>query len=108
MNEVEFLIIGGGPAGLGAACRLQQKNKDWHLLEAEDHVGGLSSSFVDENGFTWDLGGHVQFSHYDTFDHYMDLKFFLEDRLGTRVDLVLEDTLKPLLRKHVERELIYV
>ena len=43
-----------------------------------------------------------------TFDHYMDLKFFLEDRLGTKVDLVLDDTLKPLLRRHVERELIYV
>lgn len=43
-----------------------------------------------------------------TFDHYMDLKFFLEDRLGTKVDLVLEDTLKPCLRKYVERELIYV
>ena len=72
MNETEYLIVGGGPAGLGAACRLQQKNKDWRLLEAEDHVGGLSSSFVDEKGFTWDLGGHVQFSHYSTFDRYMD------------------------------------
>jgi len=27
---------------------------------------------VDEHGFTWDLGGHVQFSHYDHFDKLMD------------------------------------
>jgi protoporphyrinogen oxidase len=28
---------------------------------------------VDESGFTWDLGGHVQFSHYAYFDRLMDL-----------------------------------
>jgi protoporphyrinogen oxidase len=27
---------------------------------------------VDENGFTWDLGGHVVFSHYAYFDHLLD------------------------------------
>jgi protoporphyrinogen oxidase len=67
----EYLIIGAGPTGLGAACRLQEMATDWHLLEAESHFGGLSASFVDENGFTWDLGGHVLFSHYETFDRYM-------------------------------------
>ncbi|MBN1269866.1 MAG: FAD-dependent oxidoreductase [Kiritimatiellae bacterium] len=73
MNETEYLILGGGPAGIGAALRLQDKGADWHLLEAEDHFGGLAASFVDEKGFTWDLGGHVQFSHYETFDRYMDM-----------------------------------
>ncbi|MBN2564030.1 MAG: FAD-dependent oxidoreductase [Phycisphaerae bacterium] len=71
--ESEFLIIGGGPTGLGAALRLDEKSRDWCLLEASDHFGGLAASFKDEAGFTWDLGGHVQFSHYDTFDRYMDL-----------------------------------
>jgi len=32
-------------------------------------------------GFTWDLGGHVQFSHYQKFDEYMDLAFPAEDWL---------------------------
>lgn len=73
MNETEYLIIGAGPTGLGAACRLQEKGLDWRLIEAADHFGGLAASFVDENGFTWDLGGHVQFSHYETFDRYMDI-----------------------------------
>ncbi|MCO6401819.1 MAG: NAD(P)-binding protein, partial [Verrucomicrobia bacterium] len=73
MDETEYLIIGGGPTGLGAAARLQEKELDWSLLEAEPFFGGLAHSFKDEEGFTWDCGGHVQFSHYDTFDRYMDL-----------------------------------
>ena len=71
-QEAEFLILGAGPTGLGAACRLQEKDQDWHLLEATSGFGGLASSWVDPHGFTWDHGGHVQFSHYDTFDRYMD------------------------------------
>jgi predicted nucleotidyltransferase len=33
-----------------------------------------------------------------TFDHYMDLKFFLEEALNRSVDLVMADTVKPHLR----------
>jgi len=66
------LIIGAGPTGLGAARRLEEVGqKDWLLLEAGKVAGGLASSFEDEQGFTWDVGGHVQFSHYDYFDRAM-------------------------------------
>ena len=43
-----------------------------------------------------------------TFDHYMDLKFFLEARLGRTVDLVLADSLKPRVKTSVLREATYV
>ncbi|MCD5408066.1 DNA polymerase subunit beta, partial [Candidatus Bipolaricaulota bacterium] len=43
-----------------------------------------------------------------TFDRYMGLKFFLEDLLGRRVDLVTKRALKTRLRPYVEREAIYV
>ena len=42
-----------------------------------------------------------------TFDHYMDLKFRLEELLNRPVDLVLADTVKPRLKPIIEREVIY-
>jgi predicted nucleotidyltransferase len=36
-----------------------------------------------------------------SFDHYMDLKFYLEERLGRPVDLVLKGSLKPALRERI-------
>jgi protoporphyrinogen oxidase len=68
VTDLDVLILGGGPTGLGAAWRLSQHpGAEWLLCEAEDTLGGLSRSFVDEAGYTWDIGGHVCFSHYDLF-----------------------------------------
>jgi len=73
MTRTPLLIIGAGPTGLGAAWRLLARGEsDWMLCEAVEDAGGLAGSVVDEHGFTWDLGGHVQFSHYDYFDELMD------------------------------------
>jgi len=40
------------------------------------------------------------------FDRYMDLKLFLEDLLGRRVDLVLSDRIKPALRERILGDVI--
>jgi len=66
---MKILILGAGPCGLGAAYHLNQRGySDWVLFEGSSQVGGLSGSFSDGAGFTWDVGGHVLFSHYDYFD----------------------------------------
>lgn len=70
--KADYLILGAGPTGLGAARRLQELGcHDWQVLEAAPQAGGLAASFVDQRGFTWDIGGHVQFSHYEYFDRAM-------------------------------------
>lgn len=43
-----------------------------------------------------------------TFDAYMNLLFFLEDLFGRKVDLVVKETIKPLIRNRVLREAVYV
>jgi protoporphyrinogen oxidase len=69
---MRVLIIGAGPTGLGAAYRLQELgHTDWRIYEASDHVGGLASS-VTSNGFVYDTGGHVLFSHYEYFDRLVE------------------------------------
>lgn len=69
MEHHSIVIIGAGPTGIGAGYRLTELgHPDWLMAEADDHAGGLSSSFVDPQGFTWDLGGHVMFSHFDYYD----------------------------------------
>ena len=66
-------ILGAGPTGLGAAYHLNKLGRaDWRIFERGDHVGGLSASFVDDKEFTWDVGGHVLFSHYDYFDQAVE------------------------------------
>ncbi|KKS84949.1 MAG: Amine oxidase [Candidatus Gottesmanbacteria bacterium GW2011_GWA1_43_11] len=73
MHKHAFLIIGAGPCGLGAAYRLKELGiTDWALFEKEGYVGGLATSFQDAKSFWWDIGGHVQFSHYHYFDELMD------------------------------------
>jgi protoporphyrinogen oxidase len=70
---MRVVILGAGPTGLGAAHRLiELGHEEFELYEASDHVGGLSASFTDSAGFVWDLGGHVQFSHYHYFQNLMD------------------------------------
>jgi protoporphyrinogen oxidase len=67
------VILGAGPTGLGAAWRLNELGfGDWTILDRETRPGGLARSFVDDAGFTWDVGGHVQFSHYAYYDGLCD------------------------------------
>lgn len=67
------MIIGAGPTGLGAGYRLAELGyDDWVILEAGDGVGGLARSFTDDAGFTYDIGGHVLFSHYPYYDALVD------------------------------------
>ena len=80
MNSPKIVVIGAGPTGLGAACRLHELGyENWILYEASDHVGGHAASHVDANGFLWDEGGHVIFSHYPYFDR------LIEETLGQEV-----------------------
>jgi len=77
-NSERIVIIGAGPTGLGAAWRLHELgHKNWIMVDQAADSGGLATSVIDENGFVWDLGGHVIFSHYEYFDKL--LNFVLGD-----------------------------
>src|SRR6516225_6105100 len=71
--ESRVVIIGAGPTGLGAGYRLKELgHSHFTIFEAQGHLGGLAASFTDPQGFTWDIGGHVMFSHYEYYDRIFE------------------------------------
>jgi protoporphyrinogen oxidase len=69
----KIVILGAGPTGLGAAYRLKDLGyENFQVYERSPYIGGLASSFTDSAGFTWDIGGHVMFSHYKYYDDVFD------------------------------------
>ena len=76
-HKFKIIIIGSGPTALGAALRLHELKKQFPnisiaILEQIGKPGGLAASERDEQGFLWDMGGHVVFSHYEYFDATLD------------------------------------
>jgi len=72
VKQVKVLVIGAGPTGLGAAYQLNRhEGVDWLLCEQSTEIGGLSQSIIDDAGYTWDIGGHVWFSHYDVVSNLL-------------------------------------
>ncbi|NEO86712.1 MAG: nucleotidyltransferase family protein [Spirulina sp. SIO3F2] len=57
---------------------------------------------------TSDIDILVEFSGKVTFDRYMNFKFYLEDNLGRKVDLVDLKMLKPQIRQTILNEAIHV
>jgi UDP-galactopyranose mutase len=65
-SSAPVVVIGAGPTGLSAAYHLGQ---DAVLLEQADRVGGWCRS-IEDNGFTFDMAGHIMFSN-DPYVHEM-------------------------------------
>jgi predicted nucleotidyltransferase len=87
------------------------------LLEAhraEIRAFGVKSLAVfgsvsrDQAGPQSDVDMLVAFEGRPSFDNFMDLKFYLEDLLKRKVDLVTEAALKPRMKPVVDREAIRV
>lgn len=68
MQQPTFLVVGAGTTGIGAATRLTELGIDHLVVDTADRIGGMSASVTDDQGFTWDLGGHVLHSHFTEFD----------------------------------------
>lgn len=50
----------------------------------------------------------VEFDGAITFDRFMNTKFYLEELLDRRVDLVVQKALKPRIKTRIAQDLVYV
>lgn len=62
MRQEKVIIIGAGPAGLGASYALKERGRDSLILEKDETYGGLLSNFTIANGFRFDRFVHFSFS----------------------------------------------
>ncbi|MCC6320938.1 MAG: NAD(P)-binding protein [Phycisphaerales bacterium] len=84
-GQPRIVILGAGPTGLGAGYRLKELGyTNFAIFDRHPYVGGLAHSFVDDRGFTWDIGGHVMFSHYKYYDQCFDALMGADFTLNNR------------------------
>ncbi len=70
---------------------------------------GIFGSFIHETQtFSNDIDLLVEFKKgKESFRNYMNLKFYLEDEFGRKVDLIIKETLKAAIRDQVLEEVVY-
>ncbi|MEQ7010732.1 hydroxysqualene dehydroxylase HpnE [Actinopolymorpha sp. B17G11] len=76
-------VVGGGLAGIAAACRLADRGAAVTLLEARPHLGGATYSFP-RGDLTVDTGQHVFLRCYEAYR-------WLLDRLGVSADAPVQE-----------------
>ena len=85
---------------------LKQHRQDIEARFSVKRIGLFGSVIRGSASDSSDVDILVELTH-PTFYQYMDLKFFLEDKLGRPVDLVLADSLKPRLKPIITRYVSY-
>lgn len=75
-----------------------------------NRIGIFGSYARGEERESSDIDILVEFinNSYRTFDNYMDLKFYLEDLLSLRVDLLTINAIKEELKENILKEVIYI
>jgi predicted nucleotidyltransferase len=69
---------------------------------------GIFGSFArNEQQDTSDIDILIELGNKPIGLEFMDIKYFLEERLGVTVDLVTKNALKPQLRDQILKEVIY-
>lgn len=82
---------------------------EFKLKYGVEHIGLFGSYANNKQTEKSDIDVVVEFQPGAvSFDHYMDLTFFLEDYFETSVDLVIKEDIKPALRPYIIKEITYV
>ncbi len=88
---------------------LQQNKSEFHSRYGVTKIGLFGSYARDQNNEESDIDIVVEFLKEKKNLHtFLNLKREIETLLGKKVDLGIESALKPIVKKYVEKEIIYV
>ena len=76
-KSVDFLVVGAGISGMGAAYALHKTGKSFTILEGRNRAGGVLES-REKNGYTYDLGANSAASNASYLEFVKELD--LEDK----------------------------
>ena len=95
---------------LEAIRNFLQENKELIKKKfAIEKIGILGSFIMGKEKTSSDIDILIEFERdRTTFKNYMGLKFFLEDHFHRKVDLIIIENIKPLLKEAILREAVYV
>ena len=84
-----------------------------HKAELFERYGviklGLFGSFVrEEQTELSDIDLAVEIESDNKFRSFFGLKAYLEENLQRRVDLGIESSIKPIVKKYIDKEIVYV
>lgn len=84
-----------------------RKNKDFLKKEFDiDNIMLFGSFARDEETKDSDIDILIE-SEIQSFDKYIELTFFLEDKLHRKVDVIYIDTVNPFVMRQIKGEIIY-
>ncbi len=86
---------------------LLETNRDSIRKFGVRELGLFGSVARGDNTGESDVDVLVEFEK-ESFSTYMGLLFYLEDLFGSKVDLVMKDSIKPIIRNRILAETIYV
>ena len=86
--------------------RLRDRQQEMRTLFSVRRIGLFGSYLHGNESKKSDIDLIVDLSE-PTLDHYMDLKFYLENLFERPIDLVLSDTIKPRLEPVIKKEAAY-
>jgi hypothetical protein len=86
--------------------KILEVNREALRAQGVRSLGLFGSVARGDDTATSDLDFVVQFDR-KSFDNYMEVKAFLENLFGCRVDLVIESAIKPRLRTTILQEAVH-
>jgi len=86
--------------------RLRERQDEMRMRFSVLRIGVFGSYLHGNESEKSDIDLIVDLSE-PTFDHYMDLKFYLEALFERPVDLVLSETIKPRLKPVIQKGAAY-